>query len=210
LLEKYSHPLKAHLGFKFRVDEERAADWLHGFIERKVLLGELLCKASRDRGRFRTFLLNALDNFVFSELRKEHAQKRQPQNGMVSIEDLPPGVDAGWATHSADGFALEWARDVVADTLQRMEAECRAKSCPERWGVFKARLLDPALDGAHAPRYEELVLQFGFRSPAEASNALITGRRQFSRLLREVVAEYAGAGADVEAELRDLMRALSK
>jgi DNA-directed RNA polymerase specialized sigma24 family protein len=209
LLERYSRPLRAHLGYKFRVEEERAADWLHEFIARKVLLGELLSKASRDRGRFRTFLLNALDNFVVSELRKEQAQRRQPQNGTVSLENLPAGEQARLAAHSADEFTLEWARAVLAETLVRMEAACRAKSCLERWGVFQARLLGPALDDAQVPPYEDLVVRFGFRSPAEASNALITARRQFARLLSEVVAEYAGAGADVEAELRDLMCALS-
>lgn len=209
LLERYSHPLKVHLGFKFRVDEERAADWLQEFIARKVLLGELLSKASHDRGRFRTFLLNALDNFVVSELRKEQAQKRQPQSGTVSLENLSPGEEARLAAHSTDKFTLEWGRAVLVETVRRMEAACRAKSCLYRWDVFKARLLDPALDGALAPPYEELVRRFGFRSPAEASNALITARRQFSRLLREVVAEYAGAGEDVETELRELMRALS-
>jgi DNA-directed RNA polymerase specialized sigma24 family protein len=209
LLERYSRPLRAHLGFRFRVDEERAADWLQEFIQRKVLLGELLSKASRDRGRFRTFLLNALDNFVVSELRKEQAQRRQPQSGMVSLENLSPGEEGRLAAHSADEFTLEWARAVLAETLVRMETACRSKSCLERWGVFKARLLDPALDGVQAPPYEDLVLRFGFRSPAEASNALITARRQFGRLLREVVAEYASSGADVETELADLMRALS-
>jgi hypothetical protein len=209
LLERYSRPLKVHLGFKFQVDEERAADWLQEFIARKVLLGELLSKASRDRGRFRTFLLNALDNFVVSELRKEQTQKRQPQNGMVSLENLPPREQAGLAAHSTNAFTLEWARAVLAETLARMGADCRTKSCLERWEVFKARLLDPALDGAQAPPYEDLVRRFSFRSPAEASNALITARRQFARLLRQAVAEYAGAGADVEAELRELMRALS-
>jgi len=209
LLERYSRPLKVHLQSKFWADEEQAADWLHGFIERKILLGELLSKALRDRGRFRTFLLNALDNFVVSELRKEQARKRQPPNGTVSVDDLSPGEQAGLAAPSTDDFTLEWARAVLAETLARMEAACQTKSCLERWGVFEARLLGPALDGAPAPPYEELVLRFGFRSPAEASNALITARRQFARLLSEVVAEYAGAGADVEAELRELMRALS-
>jgi hypothetical protein len=90
-----------------------------------------------------------------------------------------------------------------------MQAECQAKGRLDRWGVFKARLLDPILDGARAPSYEELIARLGFRSPAEASNALITARRQFDRLLREIVAEYAGEGADVETEIADLNRALS-
>ena len=103
---------------------------------------------------------------------------------------------------------MEWARTVLAQTVARMEAACQAKGCLDRWAVFKARLLDPMLDGAETPTYEELVARLGFRSPAEASNALITAKRQFDRLLHEVVAEYAGPDADVEAELRELHRAL--
>jgi hypothetical protein len=81
----------------------------------------------------------------------------------------------------------------VTETVARMQAECQAKGRLDRWGVFKARLLDPILDGTRAPSYEELIARLGFRSPAEASNALITARRQFDRLLREIVAEYAGS-----------------
>src|SRR5271165_5309360 len=66
LLKKYYRPLQAHLEFKFRVDQEQSADWLQEFIRQKVLLGNVLTKVSRSRGRFRTFLLNALDNFVLS------------------------------------------------------------------------------------------------------------------------------------------------
>ena len=125
LLEKYSRPLIVQLGFKFHVDEERAADWLHEFIARKVLLGELLSKASRGRGRFRTFLLNAIDNFVVSELRKEQAKKRQPQNGTVSLDDLSPGEEPGLAAQSADGFTLEWDHLVRRQTTVCTYARCR-------------------------------------------------------------------------------------
>lgn len=52
--------------------------------------------------------------------------------------------------------------------------------------------------------------QFGFHSPAEASNALITAKHIFDRLLREVVTDYSGDGTDLEAELRELKAALSK
>ena len=90
-----------------------------------------------------------------------------------------------------------------------MEAECTARHCLDRWGVFKARLLDPLLDGAEIPAYADMVTEFGFQSPAQASNALITAKRQFDRILREVVAEYAGARADVEEEIRELKLSLS-
>jgi hypothetical protein len=54
------------------------------------------------------------------------------------------------------------------------------------------------------------VRRFGFGSPAQAGNAFITAERMFIRLLRQVVGEYTGTGADVDEEIRDLRRELGE
>lgn len=209
LLRKYYRPLQAHLRFKFHVEESLAADWLHEFVHQKVLLRDLLAVASPGRGRFRTFLLSALDNFVLGQMRRDTSQRRRPQGGLISLDD--PGLEKAPepADSQGDPFELEWGRTVVAEAVARMQAECLAKGCAERWGVFEARLLNPILNGAEAVAFETLVAKYGFRSPAEASNVLITAKRHFDRVLRQVVAEYAGDGADVEEEILALKRVLS-
>src|SRR5437016_3232179 len=63
LLTRYQSALLAHLGFKFRATEDTAQDLLQSFVAEKILEKELLAQAIPARGRFRTFLLNALDNF---------------------------------------------------------------------------------------------------------------------------------------------------
>jgi len=209
LLAKYYAPLQRHLQFKFQVDEDQARDWLQAFVHSKILLGRFLARASRDRGRFRTFLLNALDHFVISELRKANAGIRGSGQAPIPLEMLTASEELQAPVVPGDAFCLDWARAVLAEALKRMQAECRLKSHHARWGVFRARLLEPLLEGTEAPPYEQLVRQFGLSSPAEASNALVTGKRQFDRLLHAVVAEYAGDGAEVETELRELKRALS-
>ena len=65
------------------------------------------------------------------------------------------------------------------------------------------------LEGSEAPPYAQLVSDLGFSSPAEAANALTTAKRQFDRILREVIAEYAGEGAEIELELRELKHVLA-
>lgn len=209
LLKQYYRPLHAHLQFKFQVDEGRASDWLQEFIRQKVLLDALLAKASKARGRFRTFLLNAIDNFVISELRRQNAQIRRPAGGHVSFEELTSNERVDLPGPGGQQFDAEWARTVLTETVARLETECRTKGRLDRWEVFKTRLLEPLFDGAEAPGYEDLVTKLGFRSPAEASNALVTAKRMFDRLLREVISEYAGEGADLDAELRELKRALT-
>ena len=204
LLKKYYKPLRSHLAFKFSVSDDQAAEWLQGFLHKKVMLDKLLSHASKARGRFRTFLLNALDNFVFDELRKANRQRRKPSGGWASIEDLAPDEQAIVVRRADDRFAVAWAQAVVEQAVNKMQGECQRDGQLPRWEVFKARVLDPMLDGMEPMSYEELISRFGFRSPAEASNVLITAKRMFHRMLRQVVSEYAGEQADVEAEIRDL------
>jgi RNA polymerase sigma-70 factor (ECF subfamily) len=210
IVQRYYRPLQVHLRSKFCVPEDQAADWLQEFVLRKVLLGELVKRASRERGKFRTFLLFALDRFVISELRREHAQSRRPEHGLESLEGLGAEVASVTAASGAGDMVADWARIVIEQTLARMEAECLQKGCANRWGVFKVRRLDPLFEGAEPLPYDELVRQYEFRSPAEAANAFMTATRMFRRLLREVVAEYAGEGADAEDEIRELRRELGR
>ena len=69
---------------------------------------------------------------------------------------------------------------------------------PDVAGVFRARLLH-ALDDDNAPpvAYDELVREFGFQSPAQAGNILMTAKRVFSRCLEETVAQYALSADEV-------------
>jgi hypothetical protein len=207
LLEKYYRPLQKHLQVKFQVEPDTAAEWLHGFYLQKIRLGNLLLVASRNKGRFRTFVLSALDRFVISEKRRNNAQKRLPRS-LISIEDLPPGSDPSVFDDDHESSA-EWGKEVVSKTLAKMKAECAAKGESRRWELFKSRLLEPVLNRSKPPPYETLQAQYGFESPAEASNCVITARRQFARLLREVIAEYVGE-EEVESEVRDLQRSLAR
>ena len=52
------------------------------------------------------------------------------------------------------------------------------------WGVFEARVLGPLFQNAEPVPYEQIVARFGFKSPAQASNVLVSARRMFERVLR--------------------------
>jgi RNA polymerase sigma-70 factor (ECF subfamily) len=207
IVRTYQRGLRIHLQSKFPQfcpDQDKANEWLQDFFLQKVMIGSLMASAAKERGRFRTLLVNALDNFAISQIRREHSKKRNPGSAIEPL--LPDGPDAPPAPEPIPGTVidLEWARDLIAETLRRMEAKCQAENRPERWGLFQARLLDPLLDGASAPHYEELIARFGFRSPSEASNTLLTAKRMFVGVLKEVVNESIGGKGDVEREIREL------
>ena len=62
LLVRYLPALRAHLVRRLRFTPDEAEDLLQGFIADKVVERGLVARADRRRGRFRTFLLAALEN----------------------------------------------------------------------------------------------------------------------------------------------------
>lgn len=207
LLSRYRPALKAHLMFAKRFSPEHAEDLLHDFIADKVLRHSLLAGSDSGRGRFRTYLLTALDRYAVSAYRRDAAQKRAPEGGFVELEDFD--VPVGSAEQSSAGD-VEWARQVIAEALQRAQIECEATGRANSWSMFEARVVGPLLHGEPPPIYEKLVEQLGFQSPLQASNALTTAKRIFSRTLREVVAEYVESEEAVETELHELRAILSQ
>jgi DNA-directed RNA polymerase specialized sigma24 family protein len=206
LLRRYLPALRAHLVAIKRLDPHEADDLVQGFAQSKVLEGGLIARADREKGKFRTLLLTALDHYIADHYRRIGARKRCFERG-VSAAVGPPGT----AGEPADAFDVEWARATIDEALRRMQSECAAKGRPEVWGVFEHRVLAETLGGPAPLPYDEMVARFGFRSPAQASNVLMTAKRMFARALRSVLADYDRGDSDaIEAELRELLEILGR
>jgi RNA polymerase sigma-70 factor (ECF subfamily) len=206
LLGRYAPAMKAHLTRRKRVPPEQAEDLVQGFIMGKVLEKNLLGQADKARGKFRTFLLTALDRYAISEFRAATAQKR----GGGNVAPLDALAEPSDAADEADTFDTEWARGVLGQAIDAMQAECEANSRPDVWGIFNDRLLKPTLEQTPPPEYDELVKRYQIANPTQASNLLITGKRMFARCLQAVIADYADGEDAVKAEMDDLMNTLSR
>jgi hypothetical protein len=189
--------------------EDEADDVVQEFIADKIVEKNLVEKADRSRGKLRTLLRCALENFAMSLLRRQNAQKRRPQEAELrSIERHQyTGPEKETPT---DPFDAAWAREVLATALDRMQEYCKDAERLEIWSVFKLRVLRPVLEGIDPLPYDELISRFELESPSRAYNLLATAKRIFRRCLRSVVAEYAGSDAGIDEELRDLRRVLSR
>jgi hypothetical protein len=204
LLKRYLPALRAHLVLNKRIDRDRADDLLQGFITSKVLEQGLIARADPDKGRFRGLLIRSLNNYVIDVYRH---QTVTPAAFSLGAGDLPaPGEDSDGRS---DVFDVAWARELLAEVLRRMRNECDKSRRPEIWGIFESRIVGPILENAPALPYEQLVRRFGFRSPTQAANALVTAKRMFIRNLRSVVGEYAGEST-IDAEIRDLQQILAR
>jgi len=208
LLRLYWPALKTHLVCCRRVPPDQAEDLVQGFVVSKVLERALIACADRERGRFRSLLVTALDRYVISQKRASSAKRRSSGRPMSDAEEMnnqpAPNGEASTA------FDVAWARQLLHQTIAAMETECRSSGRADIWGVFEARILGPILEGRPPAGYEELIRRFALQSPTQAANTLVTAKRMFRRRLRAAVEAYAGTQAAVDEEIEDLWRILTR
>ena len=202
LIRLYWEPLKIFLVATFPSLKDQADMVLQDFAEDKLLKKGWLRRADQNRGRFRDYLKTSLRNFVLDRL-----TRAEVKNPPISIEELQqelPQPDT-----PSEEFDLAWARTVLAETLRRMEADCKnpGEDQPRRsyiWEMFRIRLLEPIFNDAAQPSYDQLIDQFGLKSPTDASNTLLSAKRIFKAHLSKVIKEYAGQGAATAIEIQAL------
>ncbi len=201
LLPRYLGAMRSHLMFRQRLSPVDAEDMVQAFVATKVLEADLISSADPGRGRFRTFLLTSLDRFAYNQIRDRKAKKRGGDKRVAFEDDFDL---ASPDREPQDAFDVEWARQVLGETLRRMEAACIADGREDLWGMFQARVVAPTLGEGKAVDYDVLVKRFGYKSPSQASNALISANRKFQRTLREVIGEYESDESAIESEISDL------
>jgi len=211
LIRLYWQPLKIYFLSTFPSLHAEADVLLQEFAEDKMLQEGWLRKADQNRGRFRDFLKTSLRNFVLDRLNR--AEAKNPPIPLDELEHELPEARA-----AAEEFDLEWARIVLAETLRRMEADCRRPGAdqPRRsyiWEMFRIRLLEPVFDDAAQVPYDQLIERFNLKSPMDASNLLLSGKRIFKTHLDKVIKEYAGQDTATATEiqaLEDFLQRLAK
>jgi RNA polymerase sigma-70 factor (ECF subfamily) len=206
IIVRYSPALLWYLVRNRRLKPNDADDVLQSFITERVLIGELMSVADKERGRFRSFLITTLNRFHSNYRRSENARKRAPEH-RVSL-DGP--IEAACAdSRHADTFDVAWAREVLAEAVQTMRKHCVAIGRADLWRIFEARILLPTLEDAPPVSYSDLVAELHFSSPTQASNALVTAQRNFIRILRSIVGRYESDSVAIDDEINDLKRILS-
>jgi len=208
LLTQYVPALRTHLEFNRRHPPADADDLVQQFVADKILQRDLIAHADHRRGRFRTFLLTSLDRFVLNQLRDRQAKRRAPNEGR--LVDVYEHADAVVGQPANDAFDVAWAQSLLDGALQLMQTQCRTTGRETVWEVFRLRLIDPLLHDAPPIDYPELVERFGLQSPSQAANLLVTGKRMFTRCLRDAVGQYACDAEQIEAEIAELCQTLAR
>jgi RNA polymerase sigma factor (sigma-70 family) len=178
-----------------------------------VLKGRLLQRADQNRGKFRSLVLKALQNFLHDAGAKRHARKRGGDIQFVSWDNLmaespshlsilPEHESENWSPERI--FDVRWAATVVERALRRLRDECEKRGRRRVFDVLSSCLAAEREDVSYAKFSKMLGL------PEAAVKRLVHQlRERFRALLREAVAQTVEKPDEIDDELRYLCAALS-
>jgi len=211
LLGRYWKPVYCYLRCK-GYERETAKDLTQGFLHEIVLTRGLIQRADRAKGRFRTFLLKALREYVVSVHRAETAKQRMPEGGLIRLEGIGELTvpELIHCTSPREAFDYAWASALLDQVLTEVAGECRETGIGIHWDVFQARVVRPIMDNAKPSPLAGLCAKYCISSEAKASNMVVTVKRRFHAILRRHVRQLVQSDEEVHEEIRDLMRIFSK
>jgi len=211
LVETYRIPIQTHLRHRFAADPHQAAEWVDGFVEKRILENDLLRQANKSNGRFRGFLIKSLDRFVVDQIRHDNRKRRKPEGGTVALDGLEDHQTPSSPAAQVDPGDRAWAVEVIEQAKEQAEAFYRRKEKAHVWAVFLHGFFLPLREGIDRPSDAELAARYGFESPAQASNTITTVKRKFGNCVCDVVRQYVpnASQSEIDEEIRELMTLLS-
>jgi RNA polymerase sigma factor (sigma-70 family) len=203
LCQRYRAPVLSYLQRHGR-SESDAQDLTQAFFERLIRL-KLHDRADPARGRFRSFLLTALDNFVHDEHARSTRLKRGGTEALQSLDaDDTPAIDATGSDTPDAEFDRQWALSVLDGAIARLADQCERNGKGDIFHTLKPFVVEPADHDS----YQNLATQLGSR-PNTIAAAVQRLRHSLRHHIREELADTVQSAADVDGELIALREALA-
>jgi DNA-directed RNA polymerase specialized sigma24 family protein len=207
LCQRYWYPIYAFLRQRGH-DTHSAEDLTQGFFH-VVLERQTLQRVEREKGRFRTFILTALTNFLHNERDKVQTLKRGGGHQIVSLDG--EFAESIYAVEARNGetpetlFERRWAIILVRRVLEELRLEYVQR---KNGALFDALQLfftgEPT-----ATDYGRIAIDLSME-PDTVKVALHRARRRFGEVLRHEVAHTVARPEDIESELRHLLSAIAE
>jgi DNA-directed RNA polymerase specialized sigma24 family protein len=210
LLGLYWKPVYCYLRQKHYGNEE-AKDLTQGFFHEIVINRNLVQRADRAKGRFRTFLLHALNQYLINEHKKQRAHKRHPKGGIVSLDwDNPPSLpqEISQATPE-DSYNYVWMSSLLDQALNEVKTYYADQGKALHWQVFSMRIVQPTLENARPPSLHDIAQDFGIESEQKVTNMIVTVKRFFRKTLIHQLRITVLTHKDAEGELGEIMSLFS-
>jgi RNA polymerase sigma-70 factor (ECF subfamily) len=205
LCRRYWFPLYAFARRRLATVPE-AQDLTQEFFLR-LLEKNSLAAASPERGRFRSFLLTSLKNFLANEWDRATSQKRGGGRERLSLDwesgESRLSLEPTHTDTPEREFERQWALTLLDVVVRRLQDEFAAADKSRQFELLKETLTG----GRSVLDYEVIAaeLQMSEEAVRQAAHRL---RKRYRELLREEVAATVESDSEIEDEISRLLAAL--
>ncbi|MBO0694569.1 MAG: sigma-70 family RNA polymerase sigma factor [Verrucomicrobia bacterium] len=186
-----------------------AQDIVQGFFA-YLLESKAYTRTDRTRGKFRSFLLASLKNYMSDAWDRARAIKRGGDYQFVLLDDELDAVETLYsretvaiALNEEQQYERSWAAALVARALERVRAEFNNGPKAHLFGSLKPFLIG----GVGLPSHESIARKLDMPVDTLRSH-LARLRARYRQFVRQEVARTIGPADDVDEELRHLRRIL--
>ena len=207
LCRKYWYPIYAFVRRRGS-DSHEAEDLTQAFFAH-LLEKETLKQVDREKGKFRSFLLASLTNFLNNEWHKKRTLKRGGQNQIISLDETV--AEDRYFHEPVESvtpeklFERRWALTLLEQVLARLKQEYTTEGKAELFAKLEPCLTEKATTGLHFEWASALRMNEG-----AVRVALHRMRRRYGELLRHEIAHTVANSAEVEDEIHHLFAVISE
>jgi DNA-directed RNA polymerase specialized sigma24 family protein len=180
LCQTYSYPLYAYVRLRGHSPAE-AKELTQEFFSR-LLQNKTLAYMKKDCGKFRSFLMTAMNHFLVDEARQGRLAKPEPPDDSPLTEKV---------------FEQNWALAVASVVYDRLKREYEDLGKGEMFAALKHCLICTSA----AVSYAELAARLSVAETA-VKNMVQSLRERYREGLREEMANLVATPAELEEELR--------
>jgi RNA polymerase sigma factor (sigma-70 family) len=207
LCRLYWYPLYGfirHRGYSPEDAQDLAQGFFLHLIERKTL-----SRVDRSKGKFRSFLLASLQNYLSNEAERARCLKRggnarivqldfewaEDRYGMELVETLTPEKI----------FDARWAMALLGEAANRLKREYLVQGKANTFEALNA-FLDP-INSKELPTYEDVANRLKI-SVGSVKTLIHRLRKQYTAFVREEISRTISDSTEVDAEIHELCEAL--
>ena len=198
LIETYWKPVYFFIRRKGS-DPDASKDLAQGFFT-ALLEKNYLQYVDRGAGKFRTFLLTALEHFMADDYDRARAQKRGGGRPLLSLDFAQAESEVRRQPVSDEtpekAFRRDWAFRVMARALKALQEE------------FEALRLHLRYTASEAPSYADVARRLGI-TESDVKTRIHRTRARYKEAILDVVRSYTESEEDTRDELRELFAAFS-
>jgi RNA polymerase sigma-70 factor (ECF subfamily) len=204
----YWYPLYAYVRRQSHSPHD-AQDLTQEFFAR-LLAGNYLQTVDREKGKFRSFLLVAMNHFLSDQRDRANAAKRGGGKVLIPLdEEEAEGryrADTSAPSLSPDTiFEKRWATTLLEQAFDKLRQEFAASGKAERFERLKIFLEDGTEPGDYAKIGSELGM--AANTVAAAVHRL---RERYRELVRAEIAQTVASPKDIQEEMRHLLTVLAQ